>query len=275
MPMRRHLEACTLSALFSLACTSSPARHYGHSEVPNATPASAQSETPNHPPASAAPEPSQAAARLEPLAVSGFEGAFAVVPAGADPKPLLVVAHGAGGDSEWQCERWGELARGRWFVLCPTGVALRRGEAGSYYYPDHFALEREVTALVSAARSRYGARIAREHGVYAGYSQGATMGALMVVEHGAEFPHLLLIEGGSSDWTFKRAQRYRSTGGRSVYIVCGTPSCARHAKASVATLERAGLRAVTEHAEGGGHTELGPVGYHAERLLESLVIPQP
>jgi hypothetical protein len=98
------------------------------------------------------------------------------------------------------------------------------------------------------------------------------MGALMVVDHGAEFPHLVLIEGGSSDWTLKRAARYRQTGGQSVYIGCGTSSCARHATKSVAALERAGLRVKAEHAEGGGHTELGLVGDLAERWLETLAV---
>jgi predicted esterase len=272
---RRHVSSCLLCVSLASACARVPAHQYGHSETPSVANGSERAEPRSPTPEGDRTPPATVGARSEVLQVFGFEAAVVVVPPDSQAKPLLVVAHGAGGDSAWQCERWGELARGRFFVVCPTGVALRRGEAGSYYYPDHFALEREVTAVVGAARARYGARIAREHGVYAGYSQGATMGALMVVAHGSEFSHLLLIEGGSSDWTLERARRYRSTGGESVFIVCGTPSCARHARASVPVLERAGLRATSAYAEGGGHTELGPVGDHAARLLESLVISQP
>jgi predicted esterase len=206
------------------------------------------------------------------LAVSGFETAIVAVPHSERAVPLLVATHGAGGDSRWECERWSRVARGRWFVACPTGVPLRRGESGSYYYPDHPTLEREVLAVVAAVRANYGARVSERDGVYLGYSQGATMGALMVVEHGADFPHLVLIEGGSGDWTLKRAERFRASGGQSVFIVCGTSPCAGRAVTSARTLERAGLHAVTRYAEGGGHTELGSVGSEAEALLETLAI---
>jgi predicted esterase len=206
------------------------------------------------------------------LAVSGFGSAVVAMPKHAGKVPLLVATHGAGGDPHWECERWARVARGRWFVACPRGFSLRRGEEGSYYYPDHPTLEREVTAVVAAARATYGSLVAAKGGVYLGYSQGATMGALMVVEHGAEFPHLVLIEGGSGDWTLKRAERFKSSGGESVFIVCGTPSCAARATASARTLERAGLHAETRYAEGAGHTELGPVGVEAETLLETLAI---
>jgi predicted esterase len=206
------------------------------------------------------------------LAVSGFESAVVVIPQSERAVPLLVATHGAGGDSRWECERWSRVARGRWFVACPTGVPLRRGESGSYYYPDHPTLEREVLALVAAVRATYGSRVSENDGVYLGFSQGATMGALMLVEHGARFPHLLLIEGGSGDWTLKRAERFHASGGQSVFIVCGTAPCARRATASAETLERAGVRAITRHAEGGGHTELGPVGAEAEQLLATLAI---
>lgn len=211
-----------------------------------------------------------APAGVRELAVSGFETAVIVIPPGERSVPLLVATHGAGGDPKWECERWGRVARGRWFVACPRGVALRRGEAGSYYYPDHPALEREVTAVVGAVRAAYGARVTDADGVYLGYSQGATMGALMLVDHGALFPHLVLLEGGSGDWTLKRAERFRDTGGQSVFIVCGTEPCARRAAASAPVLERAGLHAVTSYAEGAGHTELEGVGERAEALLDTL-----
>jgi hypothetical protein len=232
----------------------------------------------------AAPEPAPAAdsshspmnagatGTLRLLAVSGFGAAVVAVPRASRAVPLLVATHGAGGDPRWECERWARVARERWFIACPRGVALRRGEEGSYYYPDHPTLEREVLAVAGAARATYGSLIAAADGVYLGYSQGATMGALMVVDHGVEFPHLVLIEGGSGDWTLKRAERFRQSGGRSVFIVCGTAPCSERASASTRTLERAGLDAVFRYAEGTGHTELGAVGSAAEALLETLAI---
>jgi predicted esterase len=214
-----------------------------------------------------------ARSRAHTLPVPGFEPAVLVVPEGAAPLPLLVATHGAGGDPGWECLRWSHVAKGRWILLCPRGVALRRGQEGSYFYPDHHALEREVKASVDAARGTLGARIATTGAAYVGFSQGATMGALMLVDHGAEFAHLLLIEGGSRDWTFARATRFRETGGKSVFIVCGTTTCSEHATRAKPVLERAGLRAEVRAVPDGGHTELGPVGVEAEKLLETLTAP--
>jgi predicted esterase len=204
---------------------------------------------------------------LELLPVEGFLDAVVVAPPAGTERPVLLAAHGAGDSPEWQCEHWGEVARGRFFVLCPRGLPLVRGDDSAFYYPDHYALEREVMAALEALRGAFGARVVRDGSVYSGYSQGATMGALMVVEHGREFQHLLLVEGGSGDWTTGRARRYRATGGKSVAIVCGSPGCAARAKRSEAVLERAGLRARSEHAEGGGHTYTGIVGERARELL--------
>lgn len=207
------------------------------------------------------------------LSVPDFEPAVLVVPKGSAALPLLVATHGAGGEPEWECERWGRVAKSRFVLLCPRGVPLRRGQEGSYFYPDHHALEREVTASVSAARQALGARLLPVGSVYVGYSQGATMGSLMLVDHGDEFSHLLLIEGGSADWTAARAARFRATGGQSVFIVCGTKPCGDRATRAKPVLERAGLRAEVRVVPDGGHTELGPVGDEAEKLLESLSAP--
>jgi predicted esterase len=288
-PMRRRARGTRLPrraagvALVLAGCVHASGRV--HEEAPTERPRDAQGERAAATARDAQGERAAATARdaqgeraaatageLRSLAVSGFEDAVVAVPRQGRAVPLLVATHGAGGDSRWECERWSRVARGRWFVACPTGVPLRRGESGSYYYPDHPALEREVLAVVAAVRASYGARVSEGDGVYLGFSQGATMGALMLVEHGAEFPHLVLIEGGSGDWTFKRAARFHATGGRSVFIVCGTAPCARRATASAQTLERAGVHALSFHAEGGGHTELGAVGREAERLLATLAI---
>lgn len=233
---------------------------------------------PANTPGPAAVQPGKAGAtgekwRVSALRLADFASAVLVVPEGSESLPLLVATHGAGGEPEWECERWSRIAKSRFILVCPRGVPLRRGQEGSYFYPDHHALEREVTASVKAARETLGARLMPAGGVYVGYSQGATMGSLMLVDHGAEFAHLLLIEGGSADWTAARAARFHATGGKSVFIVCGTKPCADRATRAKPVLERAGLRAEVRVVPDGGHTELGAVGNEAEKLLESLTAP--
>jgi len=254
----------THSVTFSPSTASDAATHSVTSAPPVPTDASTQSVT----------SPSAAArTRTEPreLAVPGFGAALVVVPVGNEPRPLLVAAHGAGDSPRWQCRHWDAVARGRFVVLCPRGVALSSGDDPGYFYRDHLELEREVTAALAALRGELGARLSAERGVYSGYSQGATMGALMVVDHGADFPNLVLVEGGSGEWTLGRAQRFRKTGGQSVAIVCGTPGCAKRGARSVALLEKAGLRARVEHVEHGGHVYDGPVGARAAALLDEWV----
>ena len=172
----------------------------------------------------------------------------------ARPARLLVAAHGAGDAPEWQCEHWGKVSSGRFFVLCPRGTSLG---GGGYYYKTHLALESELVAALAAVRRTYGPMVRPDGGVYTGYSQGATMGALMIVDHGAEFPYLVLVEGGWGDWTLGRAKRFAATGGKSVALVCGGTGCMHRAEAAAKVLERAGLRARAELAPGGGHTYVG------------------
>ena len=203
------------------------------------------------------------------LPVPNFGDAVVVLPAKQHgPAPLLVAAHGAGGDPAFDCEHWSRLTRGEWFVSCPRGTPLSRRYEGSYYYPNHFELEREVVAMLSAARARYSDVLLDEPGIYAGFSQGATMGALMVIDHGRDFHALVLVEGGFSEWTSKRARRFRETGGESVALICGGSACTARAQASAQILKRAGLRAHVEHAEGAGHTFLGTVAERAAWVFD-------
>jgi predicted esterase len=205
---------------------------------------------------------------LERLPVPDFGDAVVVRPASKARAPLLVAAHGAGGQPEFDCDHWSRLTRGEWFLLCPRGTALSRRYEGSYYYPNHFVLEREVVAMLRAARTRYAEAISDEPGVYAGFSQGATMGALMVIDHGRDFRALVLVEGGWGEWTSTRARRFRETGGESVALICGGAGCTARARQSQEILERAGLRVHVAHAEGAGHTFLGTVAERARWVFD-------
>jgi hypothetical protein len=262
--------------LFTLAaCATTPPQgsDIGRSSTPVEPEEStvATSEAPPEPSTeTAASEPDDAPLEAAELEVPEFGRAVVVLPrAAARPAPILVAAHGAGDSPEWQCEHWGGVARGRYFVLCPRGLPL--GGDG-FYYANHFALEKELVAALGAVGKTYGSMVRREGGVYTGYSQGATMGALMIIEHGAEFPHLVLVEGGFSEWSLGRAKRYAQTGGKSVALVCGGSGCMNRAKTAAQILERAGLRARAELAQGGGHTYVGIVGDLATDLFENWLL---
>lgn len=207
-----------------------------------------------------------ARAGLRPLEVEGFLPAVFFVPAGEGARRLVVAAHGAGGAPEWECEYWRRLTRERAFVLCLRGKAMG---GGSYYYPNHHALEAELVAAERAARAAE-PRILPDGAVFAGFSQGASMGSVMLSRHGADFPYLALIEGFEL-WNIPRARAFAQGGGRRVLLACGTEQCGRVAEESVRWLIKGGVEARLERAPGAGHTPAGAVMERVEGALPWLL----
>lgn len=187
------------------------------------------------------------------------------------PAPTLVAAHGAGDSPEMQCEVWRSILGQRGVILCPSGRALRKGSrAHGFYYPNHLELEREVLAALAALEEHHARHADVKRIVYTGYSQGAQMGLLMLVEHGALAPSLMLIEGGSGDWTDQRARRFKTTGGERVALICGTPGCNQRAQAGVQRLHAAQVDASFRYGAGAGHTYGGPLGDEMVEAFEEL-----
>jgi hypothetical protein len=218
--------------------------------------------------AAPAPLASATPSALRELEVPGFERALLFTPAGAASRPLLVAAHGAGGDPLWDCEYWRRLTGGRVFVLCLRGTPLGGRYAG-YFYRDHHALGRELAAAEGAARAAE-PRILAGSGVYAGFSQGASMAVPILHERAAAFPYAILIEGFTA-WNIPLARRFVNAGGMRVLLACGSKQCAGVAKSSAHWLEVAGGQARFEMADGAGHTPAGPVMQHVEAALPWLV----
>jgi predicted esterase len=193
------------------------------------------------------------------LPVPGLESAFVSFPRTTRfPSPVLVAAHGAGDTPEALCETFRRLLGDRGVVLCPSGPRMFAHSEGRYF-PNHPALERIVLASLDALVATYPRETDGKDVAYAGYSQGATMGALMIVAHGDRFPRLLLIEGGGKDWTLARARQFRAAGGGKVLFVCGTTSCRTHAKGSASLLDAAGVATSVVSDVRAGHTYEGPV----------------
>ena len=222
-------------------------------------------QAPSEPPPSPPPEP--AAPRLRSLEVPEFQPALLYSPGGNERRPLLIATHGAGGSPDWDCAYWTRLTAGSVFVLCLTGTPL--GSYPGFYYRDHLALERELNAAEAVARA-VEPRILPDSGVYAGFSQGSTMGTSMIGKHGAAFPYLVLIEGFQL-WNIPAARAYARAGGKRVLIACGSKECAKVGKDSVRYLEAGGVSARLEFAPGAGHTPTGAVQARVEAALPWLL----
>ncbi|HNS98983.1 MAG TPA: hypothetical protein PKL73_18650 [Polyangiaceae bacterium] len=187
------------------------------------------------------------------LPVQGHGEAVVSVPGTGRPAPVLVASHGAGGRPTWQCEVWGSIVGNRGFVVCPRGTRMGWTDGEGYFFRHHHALGREVLAVLEALRERYGRRVAPGPVVYVGFSQGATMGALMVVKYPHIFQRLVLVEGGEGEWDVPTAIRFREGGGERVLMVCGRHACAERARRSWLWLRKGGVEARVEHVLGAGH----------------------
>jgi pimeloyl-ACP methyl ester carboxylesterase len=210
-------------------------------------------------------------AGLYSLPVEGFEPALVSVPEPRGARePVLVAVHGAGDGPEWECRAWREFLGERGVILCPAGKPLG-GNYGGHYHPDHFALEKLVVASVAALESAFGDALADGPMVYAAYSQGATMGALMIVGHADRFSRLILVEGGFSEWNVARGVEFRKGGGQRVLFACGTNHCRKKAERSVEWLQKAGLESRLETDVRAGHTYGGQVGVLLSRTFDWVV----
>ncbi|HEX3773893.1 MAG TPA: hypothetical protein VHV51_05475 [Polyangiaceae bacterium] len=188
------------------------------------------------------------------LEVPEFLPAVVRFPKEPGKAPVLVVAHGAGGTPEAHCDLWQRISRGKAILLCIRGRARSPLPEDGDYYPDHPTLERETFAALAALRARFADRIADGPVFYAGFSQGATMGALMLVEHADEVTRLVLVEGGFSDWNVARARAFRAHGGERVLFVCGRKECAEPAENAAHWFKDAGVAAQVEYVRGAGHS---------------------
>lgn len=262
MPLVRCCFAICALVFASSACTA-------HEVAPPASTGAAKQ--PGLPQSSDAPARSEQAPTVtegpgtqRELPVAGFENALFFTPGGMAPRPLVVAAHGAGGTPEWECDYWRRLTADRVFVLCLRGTPLG-GQYSGFFYRDHHALSRELGAAERAARAA-DSRILAHSGVYAGFSQGASMGAAILHERAAAFPYAVLIEGFTS-WNVSLARRFLKAGGERVLLACGTKQCGSVAKPAAHWLETAGGQARLELVEGAGHTQGPPI---TERIRAAL-----
>lgn len=272
MPIR-----AIVAVLSSLASCASPSAR----PEPSATPASATTTAADESSAVAAeathhtPEQARPSATFRELLVEGFLPALLYVPAGSEPRPLVVATHGAGGGPEWECDYWHALTRGHAILLCLRGTPIDVRYPSGFYYKDHFALGREFRAALAAVNVALGARILQGAGLYAGFSQGAIMGAPMIVPHAEDFPRLALIEGGYEYWSPKGARDFARGGGKRVLFSCGTRWCKDKSEIPAQWLRKAGVEVRIEYASGAGHTPAGEVMTRTAAALPWLFEGEP
>ena len=229
-----------------------------------------------------APRPLVAAAGYADLPIDGHRPAVVSLPLGATSRrPVIVVAHGAVDRPEWHCELWREIVGNRAFVLCLRGVrtiVYEPTRGVRYFFPDHQALGREMSAALEALAARYAEHVDLRAPLFAGYSQGAIMGALLLPQHPARFARAALIEGGYGrfqEWNVALAERFRQRGGRRVALACGRQACVEQARVTAHWLVLGGLAARVLHARGAGHTYRGAMEREVDAAFHWLIEGDP
>jgi len=199
-------------------------------------------------------------------------------PKGPGPWPVMFVAHGAGGSAREVLDYFKRLLADRYVIVAVAGTPLSRAEPqGGHYYKNHLELEKEVLSVAKRLtnESQLGpAALSKPPWIYAGYSQGATMGALFLINHAQWFDRLILIEGGIEGWNLARSRRYKEGGGLRLLWLCGTPGCATGATKARDVALQVGLEAQAETLVGAGHVYWGPVGKQLAALLPWVVSPR-
>ncbi|MFO0552737.1 MAG: hypothetical protein U0271_30375 [Polyangiaceae bacterium] len=215
------------------------------------------------------------------LEVDGYKPSLVFVPHPGRAAPVIIVTHGAGGRPEPHCKRYRELAGDSAFLLCTAGRTIdvhQAPEQRRYFYDGHQELGREVVAALQALEARYGERVDPERRIFAGYSQGATMGILALeqgVAASAKIRRILLVEGGSHEWNIAIANRLHEDGVDRVAIVCGQTSCREAQEQSVRWMKKGGLDVRPSYAPGAGHTYEGTVAPLVDDAFAWLVDDDP
>ncbi len=250
---------------------------------PAAEPAPVTSAAPA-PPATAAPadpsrRPLEADGALISLAVEGHADAVVSVPLGAvGRRPVAIAAHGNYDRPEWQCEVWRLVLGDDVFILCPRGVPRPDSPSRDdvrFTYSSNRALEREIDAALAALRARFPDHAGEGAVLYTGFSLGAIMGAAIASRRPADFPRLVLVEGGHDKWTPAAAAAFGKGGGARVLFVCSQGGCAGDARQAAARLERAGVATRVARSKDVGHTYDGAVAEEARRGLPWVVEGDP
>jgi predicted esterase len=223
--------------------------------------------------------PAPALPPLEPgpfvsLPVKRHRDAVVSIPVGATtPRPVIVAAHGAGDRPESQCRYWREMVKDTAFVLCPRGLPMNPHvpeEQTGYFHTTHHQLGAELTAALAALAERFPRHADLGAPVYAGFSQGAIMGALLLPSHPAGFSRAVLIEGGYGlfqEWNRLVARSFERRGGERILLACGRIDCTVKANESAGHMRKEGLEARVVSAHGAGHTYGGAVADEVQRAL--------
>ncbi|MDC0744866.1 hypothetical protein [Polyangium mundeleinium] len=268
--MSRSLPILTL--LLALASSCDARRAEPSAAAPTASPSpSAPPALPSAVVAPKEPSPLRAASPFVHLTVPGHPAAVVSLPNGATSRrPVVIAAHGNYGRPEWQCQAVRDLFEDRAFILCPRGIPRDNSPGPDdirFTYESNAVLELEIDAGLRALAAAYPDHVDPGPPLYMGFSLGAIQGVAIASRRPADFPRLVLIEGGHDAWKPEVVQAFAKGGGNRVLFICSQSFCERDARWAAARLREAKIPTRIVKTADVGHRYNGPV---AEATRKSL-----
>ena len=239
-------------SLCSTGCRGCKAGPRGAEPSPSGSVVASSVPSSKRPPPPAVLDPLSAPAEAIPLRVPGFGDAMLSVPLGAtQPRPLIIALHGNNDRPEWQCRSWRAIAQRNVWVLCPRG--LRRYDSAAddprFTYGSASQTAKELRAALTALKEKFQYYVAPGPVVLAGFSLGAGHAVAIANEEPEFFSRIVLIEGGTSNWSSGVATLFRDRGGKKVLFACGQESCRTKA---VSRARLSGLLGIEARVADGG-----------------------
>lgn len=228
---------------------------------------------------SAAPVPETPAGALPPLEVPPAKdttaglikvpaphhrAAWVSAPRGAtELRPLVIYAHGAGGNAYATCQDARGILGDDAFALCPFGSDHPHW---AQTFESLAAFRREVEAGLEGLARRYEGYVDVARPVLAGWSIGANLVASLAIQEPSRFPRLVLLEGGALLWNPTNARAFGRGGGQRVVFVCGRAKCRRAVASAVPVLEEANVAVKVLDVGDVGHSFRTPPSMRASEL---------
>jgi hypothetical protein len=140
--------------------------------------------------------------------------------------------------------------------VCPRGATV---SATSFAWSSSDALRTAIGRALEATRARFGAYLAEGPRVYAGFSQGAVLGASIVEGAPDTYPYAIFLEGLGDVGARRFTRAFHDRGGKRLLLACSQTGCEGSRRAPLQGLTRAEIDAKLVYAGPIGHTVNGPV----------------
>jgi hypothetical protein len=155
-------------------------------------------------------------------------------------RPIVVALPGGDDRPEWACGSYHHVAPEA-FVLCLRGIPR---ESGRYRLGPVEQTRARLRAALPLVKSRYSEHVAPGSVVLAALGPSVDQAVQLALEESSFFSRLVLIDGSLERLSLGVIQRFATTGGQRVLVVCtGTSSCEASAVDRVLALKRGGVDA--------------------------------